>query len=159
MAKYRLLTHEELIEMEKEFVDFLILNSIVAADWVQIKNEDPAKVERIIHLFSDVVFEKIMRRTQFLELRGESELKAFQCLKDKFIVVGLNASKIPGANFKDHDFVKRAIENPPSNLEVYTTEIPYKLSREEELFNMTERGFQISDGKLFKALCLALAQK
>lgn len=99
-----------------------------------------------------------MKETQFLELRGESELKAFQCLQDKFIVVGLNASKIKDANLKDNEFIKRAMQNPPSNLEVYTTEIPYKSSREEELFKMTESGFQISDGKLFKTLCLALPQ-
>lgn len=158
MTKYRLLTHEELIELEKEFIDFLILNSIDASDWMKIKNEEPEKATRFIHLFSDIVFEKIMRETQFLELKGESELKAFQCLQDKFIVVGLNASKIKDANLKDNEFIKRAIQNPPSNLEVYTTEIPYKSSREEELFKMTERGFQISDGKLFKTLCLALPQ-
>ncbi len=158
MAKYRLLTHEELIELEKEFIDFLILNSIVASDWMKIKKEDPEKAERVIHLFSDVVFEKIMREAQFLEMRNESELKTFQCLQDKFIVVGLNASKIKDANLKDNEFIKRALQNPPSNLEVYTTEIPYKSSREEELFKMTEIGFQISDGKLFKTLCLALPQ-
>lgn len=158
MAKYRLLTHEELIELQKEFIDFLILNSIAASDWMKMKNEDPEKAEKIIHLFSDVVFEKIMREAQFLELRNKSELKAFQCLKDKFIVVGLNASKIKDANLKDNEFIKRVMQNPPSNLEVYTTEIPYKSSREEELFKMTERGFQISDGKLFKTLCLALPQ-
>lgn len=158
MAKYRLLSHEELIEMEKEFIDFLVLNGIVATYWERMKKEDPENAKRIIHLFSDVVFEKIMRETQFLELRGEGELRALQCLKDKFIVVGLNASNIPGANFKDSDFVKKAMENPPSNLDVYITEIPYESSRELEMFHMTESGFQISDGKLFKTLCLVLPQ-
>lgn len=158
MAKYRLLTHEELVELEKEFIDFLILNSIVASDWVKIKKDNPEKAERVIHLFSDLVFEKIMRETHYLEWWGESEIKAIQCLKDKFIVVGLNAPNIQGANFMDKDFVKTALQNPPSNLEIYTTEIPYKSARETELFSMTENGFQISDGKLFKTLCLALPQ-
>ncbi len=158
MAKYRLLTHEELIELEKEFIDFLILNSIVASDWTKIKHENPQKAEKILHLFSDVVFEKIMREAQFLEWKGEMELKAFQCLQDKFIVVGLNASKIQEANLMDIEFIKKAMENPPTGLEVYTTEIPYVSSREEELFKLTEAGFQISDGKLFKTLCLGLPQ-
>jgi hypothetical protein len=158
MAKYRLLSNKELVELEKEFIDFLILNSIVASDWANIKNEDPAKAERIIHLFSDVVFEKIMRKSQFLEWRGESGLKALQCLKDKYIVVGLDASKIAGANLKEEKYMKMAIENPPQNLEVYTTEIPYTSSREVEMFELIEKGFQISDGKLFKTLCLVLPQ-
>lgn len=156
MAKYRLLTNEELLEMEKEFVEFLILNSIVATEWVKIKKDDPVKAEQIIHLFSDVVFEKIMRKTQFLESQEASELKALHCLKDKFILLGLDATKAEGANLLDREYLKKAMENPPPNLNVYTTEIPYKLSREEEMFNMTEAGFHISDGKLFKTLCLVL---
>ncbi|MCK5467199.1 MAG: hypothetical protein KAI99_01775 [Cyclobacteriaceae bacterium] len=165
MAKYRLLTIEELRELEKEFVEYLILNGITADDWTKIKSDNHDKASRIIHLFSDVVFEKIMRKTQFLEWRGANELKALQCLKDKFVVVGLNASKIPAspagghkANLNDPDYLNEAMLNPPSNLEIYTSEFPYDSSREEEIFRLTENGFQISDGKLFKTLCLALPQ-
>ena len=172
MAKYRLLTIEELRELEKEFVEYLILNGITADDWTKIKSDNPDKASRIIHLFSDVVFEKITRKTQFLEWRGANELKALQCLKDKFVVVGLNASKIPAsppacrrgragghkANLNDPDYLNEAMLNPPSNLEIYTSEFPYDSSREEEIFRLTENGFQISDGKLFKTLCLALSQ-
>ena len=164
MAKFRLLTIEELKEMEKEFVEYLILVGITADDWVKIKNEDPENAENIVHLFSDVVFEKIMRDTQYLEQRHAKELKALQCLKDKFVLIGLNALKIPAspggneANLLDSEYLKKAMQSPPSNLEVYTTEIPYKLSREEEIFKMTKEGFDISDGKLFKTLCLVLPQ-
>ena len=165
MAKFRLLTIEELKEMEKEFVEYLILVGITADDWVKIKNEDPENAENIVHLFSDVVFEKIMRETQFIEKRETKELIALQCLKDKFVLIGLNASKVPDlmeggyeANLLDHEYLKKAMQSPPSNLEVYTTEIPYKLSREEEIFKMTKEGFDISDGKLFKTLCLVLPQ-
>ena len=158
MAKFRLLSIEELKEMEKEFVEYLILLGIAVDDWVKIKNEDPENAENIMHLFSDVVFEKIMRKTKFLEQRQTKELKAVQCLKDKFVVVGLNAAKIPKANLLDSEYLKKAMQSPPSNLEVYTTEIPYKLSREVEIFKMTKEGFDISDGMLFKTLCLALPQ-
>ena len=76
MAKFRLLTIEELKEMEKEFVEYLILVGIAADDWVKLKDEEPEKAENIVCLFSDVVFEKIMRETQFLEKREAKELKA-----------------------------------------------------------------------------------
>ncbi len=156
MAKYRLLTDEELNEMEKEFVEFLILNGTVASEWVKLKETDPEKTNTIIHLFSDVVFEKIMRTTQFLEWKGIHELKSLQCLKDKFVVMGLNASKIHDADLSNDEYVSKAMKNPPSKLEVFTTEIPYERPREEEIFKLTELGYQISDGKLFKTLCLVL---
>ena len=41
MVKYRALTHEELESMEKEFIDFLVLNGITGEDWEKLKNEKP----------------------------------------------------------------------------------------------------------------------
>ena len=158
MAKYRLLTIEELQEMEKEFVDYLLLNGIYADDWVSIKSDDPEKAQKIIQLFSDVVFENIMRKTQFLKWTGEKKLEVLQCLKDRFVVVGLDASNIDTADFRDPQFVKNAMQKPPSKLEVFTSEILYTQSRELEIFDLTAKGFQICDDNLFKTLCLVLPQ-
>lgn len=156
MAKYRLLTFDELEELEKEFIEYLILNGIAADDWAKIKIDEPENSHKIIHLFSDVVFENIMRKTQFLELRDKYEVKVLQCLKDKFVLVGLNATKIKNAHLTDSAYLQTSMANPPSGLEVYTSEIIYKKSREQEIFLMTQNGYSISSGDLFKALCLAL---
>ncbi len=158
MVKYRLLSREELEELEKEFVEYLILNGIAADDWVKLKEEDPNGAERIVHLFSDVVFEKIMRKMHYLEWRGTKEIKCLHCQNEKFVLVGLDASKIQEADLKNPEFLKKAMQNPPENLEVYTKDILYEASREEEIFKMTEAGYYVSDGKLFKTLCLALPQ-
>ena len=158
MAKYRVLTFEELEELENEFVEYLILNGITADDWAKIKADEHEQAQKIIHLFSDVVFEKIMRKTQFLELRDKHEVKVLQCLKDKFVLVGLNASNIYEADLTDSTYLQASVADPPSELEVYTSEISFKQSREQEIFIMTQNGFMISNGDLFKALCLALPQ-
>lgn len=157
MIKYRLLSQEELAELEQEFIEFLILNGIAADDWKAMKEQHPDDSMRMIELFSDVVFDSIMRKTQFLELRDKRELKTLQCLEDKFVLVGLNASKTHEADFTDSQYVESALSTPPSNLEVYTVEIKYEKPRGEEVFQLMERGYEISDGKLFKTLCLALA--
>ncbi len=158
MAKYRLLSIDELKELEKEFIDYLIVVGIVADDWEKMKSVDPEKADKIIDLFSDMVFENIMQKTNYIQWRGEKELRVAQCLKDKFVVVGIDASKIQDANFNDSVYLNNAMQNPPSNLKVYTSKIPYELSREEEIFKMTERGYQISDGELYKILCMVLPQ-
>jgi len=49
--------------------------------------------------------------------------------------------------------------NPPEGLKVFTIEKEYTVQREIELFRMTESGCTISDGKLFKTLCLSLPDK
>ena len=54
--------------------------------------------------------------------------------------------------------IEKAMQSPPGNVEVYTASRAYTLEREQELFAMTENGARITDGKLFKALSLALAE-
>ena len=154
MPKYRLLSLEELNELEKEFVDFLVLNSILPADWEQLKND--GKADPVIEQFSEVVFETIMRKVEFLEWFEEKEIKTFQCLPDKLVVVGLNAGPDSEINFSDMSLLRTAFQNPPGDLKVYTSEKAYSKERERELFDMIEAGCTISDGKLFKSLCVAL---
>jgi len=158
MAKYRLLSISELQELEKEFIEFLILNGIAAEDWAGMKKKEPDKAENIIHHFSDVVFEKIMRQTQFVERYSEKKVEVFQCLSDKFVIVCLDASKIKNANFTSKHYLETALKNPPAKLEVYTYDYTYNNAREEEIFNQIENGSHISNGKLFKTLCLFLPQ-
>ena len=155
-AKYRLLSKEELEELEQEFIEYLILNGIASDDWLNIKKENQEEAEHIVMLFSDVVFEKIMRNVNYLEWRSSKEIKVLHCLKEKLVLVGLNASEIQEANLEDAVYMNSAIKNPPLHLKVYTKDIPYESSREEEIFKMTVLGFHIADGALYKTLCMVL---
>jgi len=159
MAKYRLLSLEELKELENKFVEYLILNGITADDWIKIKEEESEKAAQIIELFSDVVFEGVLRRTQFLEKRDKKEIKIFQCLKNKFVLVGLNAVNVAEADLTDKQYLQRAMQSVPVGLEVFTSEIAFEQSREKEIFGLTEQGYLIANGDLFKTLCLVLPKE
>ncbi|MEL6926072.1 MAG: DUF6495 family protein [Bacteroidota bacterium] len=156
MPKYRSLTSQELQELEKEFIDYLVVNSITGDDWVKLKKENLAKAEKIIDLFSDVVFEGVLRKVQYLEFRGQKVLRTFQCLADQIVMVAMEAAPESTADFNDPQFIARASTNPPEGLKIYTSSKAYEDTREMELFKMIESGCSISDGKLFKALCLSL---
>lgn len=156
MPTYRLLTLEELTELEKEFVEYLVLNGITAEDWVKIKENDKADTDRLIELFSDVVFEGIMRNVTYLEYRAENFIHAFQCLTDKLVLVAMESEDESAVNFLDSSFIEAATINPPEKLIVRTTSKAYSKTRERELFDMIQAGCTISDGGLFKALCLKL---
>jgi len=156
MSVYRLLNLEELTELEKEFVEYLVLNGITAEDWVKMKELDKEGAEGIIELFSDVVFEGIMRNVIFLEYRAENFIHAFQCLTDKLVLVAMESEEDSAVNFLDPAFIEAATINPPEKLIIRTTSKPYSKTRERELFDMIQAGCTISDGGLFKALCLKL---
>ncbi len=152
-ATYRTLTTKELQEMEKEFIDFLVVNGIHADDWVKIKSESKDEAYRMIELFSDVVFEGIMRKTKFLEIRSANDIKTFQCLEDKIILMGIEGPS--NMDFEKSDNLDSLISQGVEGVSIYTQEKKYNKKRELELFEMTNQGCHISDGKLFKALSLA----
>ncbi|RED92051.1 DUF6495 family protein [Marinoscillum furvescens] len=156
--KYRNLTSDELKNLEKEFVDYLIVNGITADDWVRLKEQELDKAEDIITLFSDVVFEGVLRKVQYLEHRSSTDIKAFQCLQDKIILMGMSAES-HDVDFTARDFWEKAKEEAPDGVQVYTTEKAYGKTREMELFEMIENGCAISEGQSFKAISLALASK
>ncbi len=151
--KYRDLTKDELVELEKEFVEYLVVNGITANDWEKLKTDTPGKAEDIVTLFSDVVFEGVLRKVAFLEKRMTHELMIFQCLKEHMVLIGITS---PTTDFTDQKALEKAVKDPPQDAEVYTTKKSYSQVREIELFQMIGAGCTITDGKLFKALSISL---
>jgi len=149
--KYRRLSSEELSELEKEFIDFLIINGITADVWVDLKAADKEKADSIIDSFSDVVFEGILRKTQYLDFVTPKSVKSFQCLANEIILVGVDSDKSSGIDFTKNDW-----QSNFNDLKIYNSSKQYKGAREEELFNMIQNGASISNGELFKQLCLGL---
>ena len=65
--KYRLLTDEELKELEEDFKHFLITNHVYNEEWIQLNKTNDKKVKELVELFSDIVFEKALSKIIFLE--------------------------------------------------------------------------------------------
>jgi hypothetical protein len=155
MAKYRVLSRQELEELEKEFVDYLVVNGITADDWERLKSESPDKAERIVELFSDVVLEDVLRRVRFLEYRTKHYVLCYQCLETKLLLLGMKGGET--ADFTDTQFLQAAMSSSPAGIELIRSEKSYDGPREAELFKLLSAGHEISDGALFKALALAMA--
>ncbi len=158
MPKYRLLSHEELREFKEEFIEYLVVNGITGEEWAKIKDEKPKEAVKIMDLFSDVIFEAVMRKIEYLEIRTANEVQTFQCAAKKLTMVGMKIDAQSDIDFTKPEDVEKAMKQPPGDIEVYSASRDYKSEREQELFSMTENGARITDGKLFKALSLALAE-
>lgn len=151
MTKYRLLNQEELQNFEDEFVKYLVVNGIAADDWTQMLKERPDDAQKIVDLFSDVVFEKIMREVKFLVIYRKSYIQSIQCLEDKMIMVALSTKNEEVDMTKTNWSTLATLDG----FEIHKAEKPYSKVREEELFDLTELGYSLSDGKIFKALIMA----
>lgn len=154
--KYRRLRPEELAELESEFIQFLAANTITGEEWEKIKKETPDKAERLIELFSDIVFEKTLSNIQYLEHKSPRDIKTFHCLPDKIVLNGLRIKGDSALDFTqqtDPHQMLQLLQLSGAGLQLYTAEKKYQDSREQELFRLMESGALISrDGALFKTL-------
>jgi len=150
LAKYRILTSEELQELEKEFVNFLVLNGIPADDWQKMKT-DGSKAHRMIELFSDVVFEKILREITYLEHHSPSSIKSFHCKKEEILLIGIDAEN-QQLDLTSSNILEKLESSSSRDLKIYQASKKYTPSRELELYAMLENGCIKSEGKLYHLL-------
>jgi len=142
--KYRILSAEELEPLKDDFIKFLSANTITGEDWAKIKADKPEEAEKIIGLFSDIVWEKSLEKIKFLEHRDEKYLKVFRCGEEKINMVGfsVNAENAPSLLAED-TFAKLGsgvLKFSELNAEFYSSEKGYDVSRSSEMFMMMEAG-------------------
>lgn len=150
LMKYSRLSKEQLIEMENEFIDFLVVNGITADDWEKLKDASPSKADDIIDQFSDVVWEGTLRKATYLERSTEDKLFCFKFEKDKVLLLLIKSKsgrEIHAASFHEQNL---------SDLTVQKAEKGYTQKREAEMFQLITSGAEISNGELFKRLSLAI---
>ena len=154
--KYRRLTKKELAELETEFVRFLVSNTVTGDDWEKIKQDNPTKAERLIEIFSDIVFDKTISKIEYLELKTPKDLKIFHCKKEEIELVGLKIEGESNLDFTEESLppeeMMAKLQMSNAKLQMYAASKKYKENREQEIFQMMEWGSLISDGKLFNTL-------
>ena len=154
--KYRRLTEAELDEVEPQFVRFLASNQITADDWKKLKTESPDKVERLIEIFSDTVFDKVLEDVEYLEFKTPHDLKAFHFSEDKTVMNGLKVEGETEVDLTEQmspQQLSQQLQLTGAKLKLYTAEKEYKESRKMEIFKLMEGGALISrSGTLFKSL-------
>ena len=152
MAKYRNLTHEELESMEKEFIDFLVLNGITGEDWEKLKTGNPENAEGICEAFSDVVFTKILKQCRYSESHAAKYLVAIFCDNEVMHLQGLEAPEEMEIDFTNPMDFEKLKTSPPKGIQRIKSQKKYSQERELEIWQMLNNGFFISDQKLYMTL-------
>lgn len=152
MAKYRSLTFEELESMEKEFIDFLVLNGITGDDWEKLKKNNPENAEGICEAFSDIVFTKILKQCRYIESHAPKHLFAIFCDENDMFLQGLEAPSDISIDFTNPEDFEALKKDPPPGIKRIKTQKKYNKEREVEIWEMLNNGFFISDQKLYVTL-------
>lgn len=150
--KYRQLTKEQFLELNKEFATFLASQQIDVKEWQVIKDEKPEMAEEELNIFSDVVWEDVLTKTSYLEHVSDKHINLFKCGTKEIIriYIKLNTTDRSFLNEKDFEWFKN---NPlHDSLEYFKALKKYSKDRNLEIFNLIEMGSHISDGALFKSI-------
>ena len=132
--KYTRIPTDELEKLEDEFVNFLVMNGIIADDWVAIKENEPLNADEIVNQFSEVVWESILQSTKYLNKVEEESAYYFKCDTDKIYLI--------------------KVDKTEAAAEQFSTSKEYNKTRELELFEMLQSGCTISEGEEYEKLTL-----
>ena len=153
--KYRKLQLEELEELKDNFVRFLASNSIDVQEWESLKNSDPTKVDKLIVEFSDIVFENVLSKVEYLIIRKEKEIQELRFSDYKVSMLGIQINgedQIDLRNDENATFLLEEISKSNSDLQLLSAEKNYRVDKNLEIFKFMEEGYLISKGHIYESL-------
>ncbi|MEL1244294.1 DUF6495 family protein [Flavobacterium sp. DGU11] len=150
--KYARLTKEQLEELHPEFINFLASQSIDKKEWDTLKQEKPEVAEQEIDIFSDLIWENVVSKAEWLEHYSKNHIFLFKLDQEKMESIVIHAHT-PVADFLTEGGLQWLNENIFSDeVQIQRGAKPFSQERNDEIFSLIEQGAILSDGTLYKQL-------
>lgn len=148
--KYRRLTQEELEALTDEFINFLIVHGIDSPEWIRIKGDEPVKAIQMIDLFSDFIFDGIVRKVRYIDYFDDTAAKLFKCEDETIHLIALETDNA----VKSLEDWQNLIQTKPESCFFMRTSKSYKPDRGAEIFRMISAGGIITQGEWYEKLLM-----
>jgi hypothetical protein len=150
--KYTRLTKEQFEELHQEFTTFLATQSIDKAEWDTIKKEKPEVAEQELDVFSDLIWEGLLTKAQFLEHFSKNHIFLFQCFDTEVKSIVLK-SLVPEVDFLTKEGLQWLSDNMfTETIEMKVGKKVFTEERNYSLFQLIQQGAFLSDGQLFNQI-------
>jgi hypothetical protein len=150
--KYARLTKEQFEELHQEFINFLATQAIDKAEWDKIKTEKPVIAEQELDVFSDLIWEGVLTRAEYLEHFSKNHIFLFQCF-DKEVKSIVLKSLVPETNFLSKEGLQWLSDNLfTDTIEIKIGKKQFTAERNSSIFELIQQGSILSDGKLFNQI-------
>src|SRR5690606_20830541 len=87
--KYTRLSKQQLEELHREFINFLATQSITADEWESIKKDTPHIAEEELDVFSDLVWEGVLTKVEYLENISAQHMHLFHLLDKEMKLISI----------------------------------------------------------------------
>ncbi|EAQ40107.1 hypothetical protein MED134_05119 [Dokdonia sp. MED134] len=148
--KYARLTKEQLEELHPEFINFLATQSITADEWATIKEKQPLVAEEEIDVFSDLVWEGVLTKAQYLEHISPNQMHLFFLRENNMalIAIKINKENIDITTAEGYGWLKENLGD--DDVVFMSASKDYSEDRNEDKFKLIREGAVITRGDLYK---------
>ncbi|MCO7185869.1 DUF6495 family protein [Tenacibaculum sp. XPcli2-G] len=147
--KYRQLTKEQFEGLHEEFARFLASQNIDKKEWDELKKEKPHVAEDEMNVFSDVVWDDVLTKTEYLEHFSPNLVNLFKCEEKEMHRIVIKTDK--EINVLEQEGFEWLLKNPNDEaIEFLRGSKAYQEERNAEIFDLIEKGSTISKGELYE---------
>lgn len=147
--KYRQLTKEQFEGLHEDFARFLASQNIDKKEWDELKKEKPHVAEEEMNVFSDVVWDDVLTKTAYLEHFSPKVVNLFKCEEEEMHRIVIKIDK--EINVLEQEGFEWLLKNPNDDtIEFLRGSKTYQEERNVELFDLIEKGSNISKGELYQ---------
>lgn len=148
--KYARLTKEQLEEMHQEFINFLASQSITADEWEDIKANKPEAAEQELDVFSDLIWEGVLNKVEYLEHFSPNQIFLFQITAAtiNLIAIKVENEAIDITTREGYGWLQANLMDETVN--IYTSTKAISDDRNKDIFALIKQGANITKGKLYR---------
>ena len=150
--KYSRLTKEQFEELHPEFINFLASQSIDKAEWDTIKENQPEVAEQELDVFSDLIWEGVLTKADYLEHFSKNHIFLFQCF-DTYVNSIVLKSLVPEVDFLTKEGLQWLSDNMfTETIEMKIGKKVFTEERNASIFGLIQQGAFLSDGQLYQQI-------
>ena len=148
--KYTRLTRQQLEELQNEFINFLATQSITADEWQAIKENKPEVAEEEIDVFSDLIWEGVLNKVDYLENISALQMHLFHTAEKemKLLSVKVLNPEIDLTTPLGFSWFKKNWQS--DFVEYLTASKAYTADKNMDKFKLIQQGAVITKGELYQ---------
>ncbi|MGV6828598.1 MAG: DUF6495 family protein [Flavobacteriales bacterium] len=148
--KYTRLTKEQFKELHQEFINFLATQSITASEWEKIKKDKPKVAEQELDVFSDLIWEGVIKNARFLENTSPQQLFLFKLEEQEIHLISVRIldHSIDITTAEGYAWLQQNFAS--DNVEFYTASKNYSDDKNKDIFSLILQGAIITKGSLYQ---------
>lgn len=148
--KYTRLTKEQLEELHREFINFLAAQTITVQEWDALKKDKPEVAEQELDVFSDLIWEGVLSKAEFLENISNHQLFLFKLEETtmRLIVVKVTDTSIDLTTSEGYKWLQQNFTS--DEVEFLQASKEYSEDKHKDIFELVQQGSVITKGDLYQ---------